>query len=121
MIPADLPRTWRDRAGELRPYAPAAAVAWTRAADELEAALAAAADEELTLGEASSESGYSERRLRELLAEGAIPMAAGGRKGRPRILRRDLPRRAGAARAAPTGGYDADLDAAALLTRGVGQ
>jgi len=117
MIAAELPRTWRSRAEELRPYAPAAAEAFARAADELAGALASAADEELTLAEAAAESGYSERRLRELLAAGELPQA--GRKGRPRIRRGDLPRRAGAAQGEAVGGYDAAADAAEILGRGL--
>ena len=120
MIPAELPRTWRSRADELRPYAPAAAEAFARAADELAAAMAEGADAELTLSEAAEESRYSERRLRELLAEGEIPMAPGGRKGRPRIRRADLPKRAGAARDATPTDYDPAADAAAILGRGAG-
>jgi hypothetical protein len=58
-------------------------------ADELEAALREAAGEELNLREASRESGYSERRLRELVASGTIPNQ--GAKGRPRLRRSDLP------------------------------
>jgi hypothetical protein len=115
MIPAELPGTWRSRADELRPYAPAAAEAFVRAAHELAAAMAEAADEALTLPEAAQESGYSERRLRELLAAGELPQA--GRKHAPRIRRADLPRKAGAGKPDPTHGYDPDADAAALLSR----
>jgi hypothetical protein len=111
MIPAKLPGTWRSRADELRPYAPAAAEAFVRAADELAAAMAEAADEPLTLAEASVESGYSERRLRELVAAGEIPQA--GRKHAPRIRRGDLPRRPGGGKDA--GSYDPESDAASLL------
>jgi hypothetical protein len=112
MIPAELPATWRSRADELRPYAPAAAEAFARAADELAAAMAEAADTPLTLAEAAEESGYSERRLRELLAAGDVPNA--GRKHRPRVRRGDLPRRP---RKASSNGYDAGEDAARLMAR----
>jgi hypothetical protein len=118
MTPIDLAASWRARAEQLRPYAPAAAEAFERAAAELEGALREAADEELTLAEAAVESGYSERRIRELLADGDVPMAPGGRKGRPRIRRADLPRRPGGAGQGSVGGYDPDADAAALLSRG---
>ena len=114
MSTSGLPTAWRARADDLRPYAAPAAIAWERAADELEAALAAEADELLTLAEAAAESGYSDRRLRELIADGTIPQA--GRKGAPRIRRGDLPRRAGRTEAA--GGYDAAADARALAARG---
>lgn len=103
---------WRDRANNLRRWADAegAARALEGAAAELEAALREATDEALTLAEASEASGYSERRLRELLADGTIPNA--GRRGAPRIRRGDLPRRAG--RTTPTG-YDPAADARQLL------
>jgi hypothetical protein len=62
-------------------------------ADDLRARLAAWAAEPLSVAEAAGESGYSESRLRQLLAEGQVPNA--GREGAPRILRRDLPARPG--------------------------
>jgi hypothetical protein len=112
MIPSALPATWRHRAEELRPYAPAAAEAFRAAADELEAALREAADEELTLAAAAEASGYSARRLRELISGGELPNA--GRKGAPRIRRGDLPRRA----AKSTGiQYDPAVDARSILSR----
>jgi hypothetical protein len=109
MRPGDLPATWRERSDELRPYAPAAAEAFARAADELAAAMRAADDEPLTLAEAAEESGYSARRLRELLAAGDVPNA--GRKHRPRVRRGDLPRRPNKA---SSNGYDAAEDAARM-------
>ena len=48
-------------------------------------------DQALTLDDAARESGYSKRRLRELVSAGEVPNA--GEKGRPRIRRADLPRR----------------------------
>jgi hypothetical protein len=90
--PVDLPSTWRTRAAELERYAPAAAEAFRVAAAELEEDRRKAADEELTLGEAARESGYSERRLRELIAEKKLPNV--GRKHAPRLRRADVPRRA---------------------------
>lgn len=113
-VPDRLPDSWRDRADELERYAPPAAAAFREAADELEEALRLAAEESLTLQEAADESGYSTRRLRELLADGTIPQA--GRKGAPRIRRGDLPIKPGAA--APTGyDYDVEADADALAGR----
>jgi hypothetical protein len=114
MTPANLAAAWRDRAEQLRRWAGAegAAVAWEAAAAELDAAVREAAETPLTLAEGAAESGYSERRLRELVADGAIPNA--GRKHAPRIRRADLPRRPN--RAAPTD-YDAAADAARLLRR----
>ena len=111
MRPADLPTTWRSRADELEPYAPPVAQAFRRAAEELGEALREAADVELTLSEAARESGYSPRRIRELVAEGRLVNC--GRKHAPRIRRADLPRKP---RPNGDGGrYDVDADAASLL------
>lgn len=111
-----LSESWRQRATELRTWADAegAARSLEACAAELEAAVTAARDQELTLAEASTESGYSERRLRELVSEGAIPNA--GRKGRPRIRRGDLPRKPGG-RPAESPGYDVGADALDLVSR----
>lgn len=114
MIPRDLPSVWRARADELAPYAPPAAEAFRVAALELEEAIREGADEELTLRAAAEESGYSERALRGMLADGVIPQA--GRKGAPRIRRADLPRKGRRPRA--PGAYDARAHAAALLNGG---
>lgn len=115
MSPAELPGTWRNRAAELRRWAAAesAAVALEQAAAELEAVLRAADAEELTLEQAAQESGYTPDHLRHLVAEGAVPNA--GRRGRPRIRRRDLPRRSHAAVSAEP--YDAAADARRLIAR----
>jgi hypothetical protein len=92
VLPGELAATWQARAKALNPYAPGAAAAFRTAAAELEAALRDAGDELLTLEQASTESLYSERRLREFLTDGTIPQA--GRKHAPRIRRADLPKRA---------------------------
>lgn len=112
--PAALPDAWRERAADLRKWAAAegAACALEVAADELEGALRAAADEPLTLAKAGEESGYSVRRLRELIADGTIPQA--GRKGAPRIRRGDLPTRPGHMRHA-VDDYDPAEDARQLV------
>jgi hypothetical protein len=110
MTPADYPSAWRARAAELERYAPAAAEAFRAAAGELEQALREQADELLTLSEASEASGYSTRRLRELLHDGVVPQA--GRKNAPRLRRGDLPKKA---KAKAAGTYDAAADAAALF------
>lgn len=113
MIPAGLPHEWRERAGLLRRYgAEAQAKTLEETAAELEAALTEAADVPLTLAEASRESGYSERRLRELVAEGKVPNA--GERNRPRIRRGDLPRRG---RRPTSSAYNPAEDAAAILSR----
>ena len=111
--PADLPETWRSRASDLARYAPAAAEAFLTAATELEAVRREAAEEVLTLGEAAAASGYSQRRIRELIAQGKVPQA--GRKGAPRIRRGDLPVRPG--RSEPRGVYDPTVDADELAGR----
>lgn len=107
-----LPAAWRARAEELERFAPAAAEAFRAAADELEGALRERAGERLTLSEAAEVSGYSKRRLRELVGEGKL--ANVGAKGRPRFLRGDLPRKAGAA---PATDYDLEADAEELVGR----
>jgi len=48
--------------------------------------------ETLTIGEAAAESGYSKSHLYTLLSEDSL--ANVGTKGAPRVLRRDLPRKA---------------------------
>ena len=105
---------WRERAASVREWAAAegSARALEGCAAELEEAVRAALDEELTLEEASTASGYSKRRLRELVAAGELPNA--GRKGAPRIRRADLPRKPGGQ---SESGYDVDADAAALVAR----
>lgn len=113
MTPSALAGTWRTRACQLERYAPSAAEAFRTAAAELEEAVQAAHDEALTLDRAATESGYSKRRLRELVAEGRIPNA--GRKHAPRIRRGDLPSRARGAPEAES--YDVDADADALIGR----
>ncbi len=88
----DLMLKWRTRADELRPYTAPTAAAFERAAAELEEALTTYLMEPLTLGQAEAESGYSRDHLGRKVRTGAIPNA--GRRRAPRILRRDLPRRA---------------------------
>lgn len=110
----ELSVAWCARAQELAPYAPAAAEAFRVAAAELKVALMEEGNEELNLERAAAESNYSTRRLRELLASGALPNA--GKKGRPRIKRADLPKRT---KATAVIGYDAVADAARIV-RGTG-
>lgn len=104
---------WRTEAETLARYGDdRGAIVARLHADQLEEAAAEIAAETLTLSEAAAESGYSERRLRELLTSGEIPQA--GRKGAPRIRRGDLPKKAGTTAA---GEYDADADAHNLLSK----
>lgn len=107
----DLAGRWREMAALMRRHGHEdTARTCELHADELEEALAAADDEELTLAEAAGESGYSKRRLRELLADGSIPNA--GRTGAPRVRRADLPRKPGSPSA-----FDSIEVARRLLTR----
>lgn len=70
-------------------------------ADDLEVALRAHLQEELTLREAAVESGYSVRRLREMVREGKIPdNRPDGGQGEIRVRRCDLPRKPAADREA---------------------
>ena len=62
---------------------------YRRHATELREALRVSGDEVLTLSEAATESGYSQSRLRHMVASGDLPQA--GVKGKPRIRRGDLP------------------------------
>ena len=106
-----LANRWEQEAEFLDGYgATEAGAAARRHAQELTEAIRTAEDEELTIGEAARVSGYSARRLRDLVAAGTVPNA--GRKGAPRIRRRDLPRRASTARAE---GFDVTKHAQEIL------
>lgn len=83
---------WRNRAGELKPFAPAAAEAFTQCANDLELALRDERAETFNLTEAARESGYTAGHLARLVKAGKIPNA--GTVSRPRIRRADLPRKA---------------------------
>ncbi len=69
-------------------------------AQELERAVRAHEMELITIGEAAAESGYSKSHLYSLLSEGSLSNA--GTKGAPRVMRRDLPKKA---RPANGGGF----------------
>jgi hypothetical protein len=103
---------WLSEASHVRPYNAGAAVAFETAARELEDAMRAMDGEVLTLAEAARESGYSVDHLRHLIASHQISNA--GRKGSPRIARKDLPKRAGKVGAM---GYDPAADALSLVSR----
>jgi hypothetical protein len=90
---------WRCAAAELRRYGgEMSARALEQAAADLDAALAEQAIGTLTLQDAARESGYSVDHLARLIREGKLPNA--GRQHAPRIRRADLPKKAGALRAA---------------------
>jgi hypothetical protein len=109
----DLAHEWRTDADALERRGDSRGAAMLRdLAGEVVEACGRWERQELTIGEASEQSGYSERRLRELLADGTIPNA--GRKHAPRIRRGDLPLKP--TRAASTD-YDPQADAQDLLGR----
>ena len=111
MTPSDLAGAWRGEAERLRTrYGRDDLAALAEAhADELEEAIREAEDELLSPAEAARESGYSERRLRELRTEGRL--VDYGEPGRPRYRRGELPRRA----TASGGPWDADAHVAAIV------
>ena len=81
-------------------------------AAELEAALRDAEAEELTMAESVIASRYSERRLRELVAVGALENV--GKKGSPRFRRGDLPKKP---RGRSCSGYDVEVHAREIVGR----
>lgn len=85
---------WRTTAKQLREYgAVGGAKACEKHAEELEQRIREWQMEPLPIKDAAQESGYSEDHLYDLVNDGTIPNA--GKKGAPRIRRRDLPRRPG--------------------------
>lgn len=87
---AELAGTWRGHAEMLRRYGDdRGATVLEALAGQLEEAIRDQEQEVLTLSQAAAESGYSKRRLRELMADGKLNNQ--GERGRPRILRGDLP------------------------------
>lgn len=87
-----LPATWLERAAELEPYAPAAAVAWREAAKNLRETLEAT-DDAVTLRQAHEIGGYSIDHLQRIVKAGRIQNV--GTKGRIRIRRTDVPLKPG--------------------------
>lgn len=85
---------WRETATELRRYgAEVQAKTLESAAADLEERIREWELEALTMEQAVRESGYSRSTLERRLSSGEVENA--GEKGRPRILRRDLPLRGG--------------------------
>lgn len=92
------------------------AAARERCANELEAALHTQQNEALAINEAALESGYSAEYLRRLVRSN--PGLNAGKKRKPLILRRDLPRRTRSALAgASTVMYSVEADAQSLMSR----
>lgn len=83
--------------------------------EDLEALLSDGADEALTLTQASEISGYSTEHLSRLIRAGTVANA--GRKGAPRIKRKDLPMRPTAIASGNALAYDAVTDARRLRVR----
>lgn len=91
ILPQDLPSRWRRQAEQFRIFGGTThALVLEAVADELERSLIGTANEPLTLTEAAAESGYTTRRLRQLVEAGRLP-----RDARGRVRRGDLPRRPG--------------------------
>lgn len=91
--PASLPAAWRHDAARFRGYGPSAQADVLEAcAVQLEAAIREHDLEALTLEQAENESGYSYSALQKMLASGELENVGG--KGKPRVQRKDLPRKA---------------------------
>lgn len=89
-LPQELPNVWRSDAAKVRRLGAEPQAATLEAcADALERALGEHDNEPLTIPQAATETGLSESHLYRVVSEGRVPNA--GRKGRPRIRRRDLP------------------------------
>ena len=93
MTVTDLPDAWRSRAKELEPFAPSAAQAFAKAAEELEVTIATAAAELLTMREAVAYCGYTGDHLTALVRRGILRNH--GRKHAPRFKRDELPMKPG--------------------------
>ena len=90
------PGTWRMQARTLREFGgETPAVAIESSAAQLSEALRESDGATLTWTDAARESGYFKDRIGHLVREGKIPNA--GRPGAPRIARKHLPRKTGAA------------------------
>ncbi len=86
---------WREEADRLDKLACSqAAATYQLAADELERDLDNWGNEQLSIQEASAESGYSEETLRRKVRKGDLPAERGnGTKSHIKLRRRDLPQR----------------------------
>ncbi len=89
----DLILAWRSRAAALEPYAPQIAHVLRECAQELEMAERAEALDSVSVAEAAVLSGYTANGLGGMIRRGEIENV--GTKRRPRIRRRDVPRRPG--------------------------
>ena len=95
-----------DRLGPLREASREREDSLLRSLGELQAE-----DEELTLAESALVSGYSKRRLSELIKDGTLENV--GRRGAPRLRRGDLPVRGKSKKNA--NGFDAVAEARSVM------
>ena len=122
---ADLTARWREEATLLRSRgAEVQAAVLEQCAAELATAIRECESEVLSLEKASVISGYSADHLGRLIREGKLPNA--GRPNAPRLLRRDVPRKAGqlprervphVVAGADPSSYDPMTDARSLVSR----
>lgn len=112
---SDLPSAWRKQADDYRGLAlEQLARLAERCADQLERALADAANEEAPIAGAAKRKGWSERGLRDAVARGDVPTVPGSRPVRVRMG--DVPeKKTKSTTVAST--YDPTTDASHLLTR----
>jgi hypothetical protein len=111
MTLVELRQHWLAEAAHLRPFNGGAAHAFEQCARELEELERTTENEVLTLEQAAKVSGYHADSLRHKIAAGELPNA--GRKGAPRVRRKDLPRRV---HGASQSGYDPLSDALRLVS-----
>jgi hypothetical protein len=108
-----LAQRWRGEAMLLRRRgADAQATALESCASELEEEGGRLALEALTLEQAAEESGYSYHALQKMVANGRLPNAGG--RHRPRIRRRDLPKKPSTG----LGGAKGEPDLASMVLAG---
>jgi hypothetical protein len=86
-------------------------------ADELDAYEENYENEILKLDEAARESGYSKDHLSLLISQGKLPNA--GKRGAPRVHRRDLPKKPRSAPPSRTSSGGPNLVAASLADQGI--
>lgn len=92
-----LAEEWEGEADTLRRRgAPGQADLMESLVEDLQERIHAWKNEELTIREAAQETGYSPKRLREMVREGRIPdNRPNGSNGTIRVRRKDLPRKPG--------------------------
>ena len=115
MSSLNLAMEFRNQARVFREHAQeSVAIAYERCAQRLEELERSEAEQLLTLAAAAEESGYSYSTLQQKVAAGEIPNL--GERGKPRVRRGDLPRRAPLRKPSPQAG-EPDLAADVLAAR----